>query len=49
MRAHSKKIKIIKLTKKTITTMAEVMENATHHEKYATNAKANAGLTTGRG
>jgi hypothetical protein len=27
--------------------MAEVMENATHHEKYASNAKANAGLTTG--
>jgi hypothetical protein len=27
--------------------MAEVMENACHHEKYASNAKANAGLTTG--
>ena len=27
--------------------MAEVMENVSHHEKYATNAKANAGLTTG--
>lgn len=27
--------------------MAEVMENTCHHEKYASNAKANAGLTTG--
>ena len=27
--------------------MAEVMENVSHHEKYATKAKANAGLTTG--
>ena len=27
--------------------MAEVMENTCHHDKYATNAKANAGLTTG--
>jgi hypothetical protein len=27
--------------------MAEVMENACHHEKYASKAKANAGLTTG--
>ena len=27
--------------------MAEVMENM-HHEKYASEAKANAGLTTGR-
>ena len=28
--------------------MAEVMENTCHHDKYASNAKANAGLTTGR-
>lgn len=28
--------------------MAEVMENTCHHTKMATNAKANAGLTTGR-
>lgn len=28
--------------------MAEVMENTCHHDKYATKAKANAGLTTGR-
>lgn len=27
--------------------MAEVMENTCHHDKYATKAKANAGLTTG--
>lgn len=27
--------------------MAEVMENTCHHDKYASNAKANAGLTTG--
>lgn len=27
--------------------MAEVMENGCRHEKYASNAKANAGLTTG--
>ena len=27
--------------------MAEVMENTCHHEHYASNAKANAGLTTG--
>ena len=27
--------------------MAEVMENVANHERYATNAKANAGLTTG--
>lgn len=27
--------------------MAEVMENTCHH-KYASNAKANAGLTTGK-
>jgi hypothetical protein len=32
--------------KKTI--MAEVMENVSHTEKYASNAKANAGLTTGK-
>lgn len=41
MRTFLKNIKIIKKTKKTITIMAEVMENGT---KYATNAKANAGL-----
>ena len=29
--------------------MAEVMNNEMHgHEKYASNAKANAGLTTGK-
>ena len=30
--------------------MAEVMNNEMHntHERYATNAKANAGLTTGK-
>lgn len=28
--------------------MAEVMENVSHTEKYASNAKANAGLTTGK-
>ena len=27
--------------------MAEVMENTCHHDKFASNAKANAGLTTG--
>lgn len=27
--------------------MADVMENTCHHDKYATKAKANAGLTTG--
>jgi hypothetical protein len=27
--------------------MAEVMDNTCHHDKYATKAKANAGLTTG--
>lgn len=35
-----------KTNKKTITIMAEVMENM-HHE-YATKGKANAGLTLGR-
>ena len=35
-------------TKKTKTIMAEVMENVSHTEKYASNAKANAGLTTGK-
>ena len=34
--------------KKTIRIMAEVMENVSHTEKYASNAKANAGLTTGK-
>ena len=47
MRTFLKNIKIIKKTKKTITFMAEVMENTCHHDKYASNAKANAGLTTG--
>ena len=28
--------------------MAEVMNNEMHHEKYASNAKGNAALTTGR-
>lgn len=28
--------------------MAEVMENTQCHHKFASNAKANAGLTTGR-
>ena len=27
--------------------MAEVMENTCHHDKYASNAKANGGLVTG--
>lgn len=39
---------IIIKTKKTNTIMAEVMENTCHHDKYATKAKANAGLTTGK-
>lgn len=28
--------------------MAEVMENVSHTEKYASNAKGNAALTTGK-
>ena len=41
-------VKIAKVVSNVAEKVTEVMENVSHTEKYASNAKANAGLTTGK-